>query len=106
MSMGRAGFKQPGYRSVKRVMAPPPGEKCIVHSKQVHGEWRIAANEAESEITFEETVPSDCLVQGSSAGDAAGGSEQFRAWRGADMTEGAWDVNVVVWQWCRGVPVR
>lgn len=104
MSMGRAGFKQPGYRSVKRVVKPEEGDRVTIFAKQVHGEWRIAANEDDSEIKFEESIPVDSLVQGSAGGNSD--AEQFRAWSGADLTSGAWDVSVVVWQWCRGVPER
>ena len=103
--MGRAGFKQPGYRSVKRVVKPEDGsERITIYAKQVHGEWRIAATEADSELKFEETMPEDNLVDGGA--DAGEAGEQFRAWSGADLTSGAWDVSVVVWQWCRGVPER
>ena len=36
MSMGRAGFKQPGYRSVKRVVKPADGSgRVAIYSKQV-----------------------------------------------------------------------
>jgi len=105
MSMGRAGFKQPGYRSVKRVVKPANGERVTVFSKQVHGEWRIAPNEAESEMKFEESVPPECLVEASASADASPPA-QFRPWTGSDLQSGAWDVSVVVWQWCRGVPER
>ena len=102
---GSGGFKQPGYRSVKRVVKPEDGsERITIYAKQVHGEWRIAATEADSELKFEETMPEDNLVDGGA--DAGEAGEQFRAWSGADLTSGAWDVSVVVWQWCRGVPER
>ena len=32
--------------------------------------------------------------------------EAFQPWCGEDLSSGAWDVSVVVWQWCRGVPER
>jgi hypothetical protein len=64
MSMGRAGFKQPGYRSVKRIVKPEDGSSIVIFGKQVHGEWRIAANEVESEVKFEASMPTDCLVEG------------------------------------------
>jgi len=105
MSMGRAGFKQPGYRSVKRVIKPTEGPPTVVvFSKQVHGEWRIAASESESEVKFEESVPSECLVEGAAA--SADATPNFRPWSGNDLSSGAWDVSVIVWQWCRGVPER
>lgn len=104
MSMGRAGFKQPGYRSVKRVVKDG-NSRVEIFAKQVHGEWRIANGAADSEAKFEETMPEDCLVEGGAAGSEAT-AENFRAWRGEDLTSGAWDVSVVVWQWCRGLPER
>lgn len=107
LSMGRAGFKQPGYRSVKRhVKQPddPEGDRVVIYSKQVHGEWRIAASEAESELRFEETVPSECVVEGGA--DTAAAVPQFKPWACTDLEAGAWDVSVVVWQWCLGVPEK
>jgi len=107
MSMGRAGFKQPGYRSVKRVHKPEEeGQKVVIFGKQVHGEWRIAANEVESEVKFEERFPPDCMIEGSADTGTETSPASFRAWRAEDLVAGAWDVSVVVWQWCRGVPER
>ena len=109
MSMGRAGFKQPGYRSVKRCLRSEDNPKVVIYCKAVHGEWRIAANEEESELDFEEEIPANSLVDAlaSNAADtSAGAQDVFRAWRGEDLTSGAWDVPIVVWQWCRGVPER
>ena len=106
MSMGRAGFKQPGYRSVKRIVKPPEqGAKAQIFAKQVHGEWRIAANETDAELTFEPVIPDDCVVDGT-ADAASEAPTAYRAWSGEDLSSGAWDVEVVVWQWCRGVPER
>lgn len=107
MSMGRAGFKQPGYRSVKRMVKPADGSgRVIIYSKQVHGEWRIAANAEDSEVTFDESWPSDCMVPASADASPAAAQVAFRPWTGADLQSGAWDVSVVIWQWCRGVPER
>lgn len=103
MSMGRAGFKQPGYRSVKRVLKTP-NARVQVFSKQVHGEWRIASSELDSEMTFDEPMPVDCMVDVLAEQPIT--APQFHAWTGADLSSGAWDVSVVVWQWCRGVPER
>jgi len=103
MPMGRAFFKPQGYRSVKRVVVKPDeGDRVTIFAKQVHGELRIAANEEDSEIKFEVTIPTESIVQGS----ADVGAEQYHVWTGADLESDAWDVPVVVWQWCRGVPDR
>lgn len=103
-SMGRAGYKQPGYRSVMRYVREAGVDRVVIFSKQVHGEWRIAANEAESEIRFDELLPLDVLVD---ANAKLGPAEQhFLPWHGSDITSGAWGASVVVWQWCRGVKER
>ena len=103
MSMGRAGFKQPGYRSVKRATKPASGDSVVVFSKQVRGEWRLAATEAESEVKFEERMPPECIVEGG-ADLTDDVFNRLNPWSGDDLTSGAWDNNVVVWQWCRGTP--
>ena len=106
MSMGRAGFKQPGYRSVKRVERPAePAEPIKIFAKQVHGEWRIANSETESELTFSERMPAECMVEAAARTDDVD-TAAFRPWSGQDVNTGAWDVSVVVWQWCRGVPEK
>jgi len=105
LSMGRAGFKQPGYRSVKRhVKMADDSNHVVVFSKQVHGEWRIAASESESEMRFEEEVPAENLIDGGA--DTADVAQSFTPWSGGDLQNGAWDVPVVVWQWCLGVPEK
>ena len=105
VSMGRAGYKQPGYRSVMRVVKPDSGNKIKVLGKQVHGEWRMVLAEEEGETTsFEADVSPDGWVDGTVDADAD--AQGFRAWQGTDLASGAWDVMVVVWQWCRGVPER
>lgn len=98
MSMGRAGFKPAGYRSVKRNIIEPGVDHVVVFGKQVYGEWRIAS-EADSEIRFDESLPLDVCIDGS---DDIGETLAFRPWNSADLSSGAWDVPVVVWQWCRG----
>ena len=45
---GRGGFKQPGYRTVKRVVKE--GQTTTILGKRVHGEWRIAEREDEMEF--------------------------------------------------------
>lgn len=99
ISMGRAGFKQPGYRSVKRCIIDPNSDRVIVLSKQVHGEWRIAKNEDEAEIQFNELVPYDLCLYVDSIDDI---SYKINTWSSDDLTSGSWDIDVIIWQWCRG----
>ena len=63
----------------------------------MHGEWRIAASEEDSEVKFIETIPNDCLIEG--APDATAAVEAFKPWEGTDLSSGAWDAPVIVWQW-------
>ena len=95
-SMGRAGFKQPGYRSVKRVVKEAGVDAVRVHGKQIHGEWRLS-NEADAEITFNESIPAESVVDGGA--DLSGAAVAFRPWSGSDLEAGAWDAEAVAWQW-------
>jgi hypothetical protein len=100
---GRGGFKQPGYRTVKRVVKE--GDTTTILGKRVHGEWRICEHE-EMERTFVGQIPDDCLVAaGAGLGTAA---PTIRVWDSQDLSRSADDglvgTPLIVWQWCRGVP--
>lgn len=101
-SMGRAGFKKPGYRSVKRIELEENQEYIEVFSKQIHGEWRIAFNEFDSEIRFYEKIVEECIIDSSLNLTIP----DVTFWKPEDLTCNAWDANVVIWEWCRGVPER
>ena len=104
MSMGRGGFKQPGYRSVKRININSTDEYIDVYSKQVHGEWRIAASEFESEIKFHEKIDKNCVIETSLLN-----IEDLKEWEPEHLNMvNPSDLNdsVAVWQWCRGVPEK
>jgi len=106
VSMGRSGFKQPGYRTVKRILLHENEMTATLYAKRVSGEWRFTESSAGAEHTFEEDIPSDSIIDAAtgSANDSAVAS--FRPWSAADMQSMAWDLPVVIWQWCRGVPER
>jgi len=104
VSMGRSGFKQPGYRTVKRLIVPEGETTVQLFAKRVSGEWRFCEAATEAEHSFEEPVPTDNLV--AAVGDASTPAASFRPWNGDDLSSMAWDLPVVVWQWCRGVPER
>jgi len=102
LSLGRSGYKQPGYRSVKRIVKDPENPTVTVYAKQVRGECRLALTREESDREFTETIPLECLVEsGSVLVDTV-----LKVWTGDDLTSGLSDTNVVVWQWCRGVAER
>lgn len=101
ISLGRAGFKQPGYRSVKRICTSDPNMLITIYGKQVYGEWRIAVNEVDSEIQFQETISRDLWFETS---DNIGNVVTISNWKPEDIDSSALDKNVIVWQWCRGLP--
>ncbi len=109
-TLGRAGYKVPGYRSVRRVLVPttpPPRPTLIqVHAHRVHGEWRITDDPNEAEATFEDAVPETCppIELGDDA--AADDATSLRAWVSDDLGAESFEAlrrSVVVWQWCRGL---
>jgi len=103
MSMGRSGFKQPGYRSVKRYVKPAHDKDNTVHvyCKQASlGQWRLTTDEQGSDTHLSRSIPRKDWI------DAKASTEDvffFQPWGGEDLASGAWDMSVVVWQWCRGV---
>lgn len=101
MSMGRSGFKQPGYRSVKRICVNNPQDIISIYSKQVHGEWRLAHSSTDSEICFTEKISRDLWIETS---EDLTEEILITNWKPEDLDSGALDKNVIVWQWCRGVP--
>lgn len=98
--MGRAGFKQPGYRSVKRIQLEENQEYIKVFCKQIKGEWRLAMTEFDAEINLSEKIVKDCVI-GTSENQII---PDVTFWKPEDLTSGALDTNVVIWEWCRGVP--
>jgi hypothetical protein len=101
--MGRMGYKQPGYRSVKRFTFDEQCENptITIFCKQVQREWRITNYETEAELTFIEQVPPSCLVEWNSTQEEL---PSVKAWTEEDLTSEANNSYVCVWQWCRGVP--
>ena len=98
MSLGRAGFKQPGYRSVKRVILNDTDRRIKIFSKQIHSEWRICS-EFYSDISFDELVPEECKIE---INDETIEIEKIETWKPEDLDSGSLDTNIIVWQWCKG----
>lgn len=105
-SMGRYGYKQPGYRSVRRIIVEE-GSKVSLYVKTVYGEWRIAVDENDydpiglsSSKLLEETVPiNTCVTSGCDHNII-----KILPWTSEDLKSEALDVNVIVWEWCRATP--
>ena len=105
---GRGGHKQPGYRTVKRVLKE--NGTVTIPGKRVHGEWRMCepgAPEAEVERTFVAEIPEACLVAPGTG--AAPTAASIRVWSAEDLAsasapDSGAEPSLVVWQWCRGEP--
>lgn len=97
VSMGyRGGFKQPGFRSVLRCIVPENGEVKI-YAKLCNGELRIAGNNLDYDMEFNELVPEEVIITSNT-------SEQelaINAWKSEELSDSS-DKVVAIWQWCRG----
>ena len=100
MSMGRAGFKQPGYRSVKRVEVQEDQTHIQIFAKQVHGEWRITF-EQDADYTFNEAIDRNLVLNLSEINMT---DDAINTWKPQDLDSEELDTNVIVWQWCKGTP--
>lgn len=101
MAMGRAGFKQPGYRSVKRVELEDDQTHIKILSKQVHGEWRISFDHNDSDHEFNEEIDRSAVLNLSENNLT---DVSINTWKSDDLDSKELDKNVVVWQWCKGTP--
>lgn len=99
INMGRLGFKQPGYRSVKRIILTEDQENIEVFSKKIHGEWRSAFSESDAEIKFHEKIMKECVIDSSINNEIS----NITYWKPQDIIIGDLDTNVVIWEWCRGI---
>ena len=101
ISMGRAGFKQPGYRSVKRVQVDEHQTHIKLLLKQIHGEWRISFDEDDKDDTINEEFDRGLIVN-INENDMVDLS--IHTWKPEDLDSEELDKNVIVWQWCKGTP--
>lgn len=112
----RGGYKQPGYRSVRRIIVPPESKFIDILSHRVKGEWRITDSEFHSEIKFSEKVPEENIlyvseiIHNENENNVNDIPDLFTYWKPEDfenenITENMIK-NVVVWQWCYGVQER
>ena len=98
LNLGRAGFKQPGYRSVKRIVVDENQNNITVYSKQVHREWRLAYSEVDAEITFNDPIFKENLVNNEE--EIIDYNIEF--WKSEDLESNDLTKNVIIWEWCRG----
>jgi hypothetical protein len=98
ISMGRAGFKQPGYRSVDRVKIENDKTHIKILSKKVHGEWRITFNENESEYVFNEKINKNLIVNINKINNE---NLSIDTWKPEDLDSNELDKNIIMWEWCK-----
>ena len=99
-SWGRSEFKQPGYRSVRRVEVP--NNKTIrVFTKNINSELRITNSEIDSEKIFYEKVSDVCIIKSNLTVNPL----KITAWKPENLQPNYSDLetHVVIWQWCKGV---
>ena len=101
MSMGRAGFKQPGYRSVQRVTLNEGAPFIVsINCHQVHGEWRICKNNEIYQVNLKESITQDCLT---ACDENLTIDSNIKEWSHEDLDNLDNSTERVVWQWCRGI---
>jgi hypothetical protein len=100
---GRGGFKQPGYRSVKRIIVPD-NKKIQVYSVQIRTEWRITNDIENADKIFQENVPDENIILLPDIYDEID-TDTLTYWSPEQLdTEIPVELekNIVVWQWCFG----
>ena len=105
LSMGRTGFKQPGYRSVKRYIIEEDNTNHMytIFSQQIRGEWRLSINNGDTGVAsvakLEDVIPENCIIDSDYVDTI---SYSITAWKPEYLHSNSLDTNVVVWQWCKG----
>ena len=90
----RFGYKQPGYRTVKRIETTE--DNIIIMGKRICGEWRITNNNDEVERTFNSKIPTESIVD---KHNINGYIDKPKYWKAEDLEHN--DKLVVVWCWCK-----
>ena len=95
-SLGRAGFKSPGYRSVLRYPIFNLDENIIVYAKKIRSDWRITNQEFDSEFKFIEKIPIDNIINSNLKYEFIS-----NYWNPEDLLSDDIYKNVVIWEWCK-----
>lgn len=99
-SMGRNGYKQPGYRSVRRVQVTN-NKNITIFTKLINNELRITNTEIDSDKTFNENIPEEYIIKSNLIVNPV----KITAWKpeNLDVNDSDLETNVVIWQWCKGI---
>ena len=98
MSLGRAGFKQPGYRSVIRLDVSLDNSYTI-YTGTPYNEPRIIFDAQLSQRNYEGMVPEENIV---TIDYLAAIPEVIQSWTPNDLIGEDLDKNIIVWMWCLG----
>lgn len=89
----RSGFKQPGYRTVARLVKKLDQNDVTLFGRRVCGEWRMC-DQDDSERNFRVTIPADCTVPAF--------THTAQVWTLTDCTRLP-ETDMIVWQWCQNI---
>tara|TARA_B100001175_G_C19444412_1_gene607970 strand:+ start:24 stop:1088 length:1065 start_codon:yes stop_codon:yes gene_type:complete len=99
-SMGRAEFKQPGYRSVSRLVVERDEIDIKVYVKKIHGEWRLAFDKFDACVELNPTIQKEHLIELEHCEDYEESKIDF--WKPEDLDSNDLNKYVIIWEWCRG----
>lgn len=101
ISFGRSGYKNPGFRSVRRLLVPL-NKKITILCKFIGSELRIIDFDEKYDIKFEENIPEENIVNSNL--NLNNNNNKILPWEpnNLDAESNNLEENVVIWQWCRG----
>lgn len=99
ISMGRAGYKKPGYRSVKRIEINRDQTHIRLLIQQIHGEWRICSNQDTISNEINEEFDKKLIIN---INNSIIENTSIYTWKPEDLDSEDLNKNVIVWQWCKG----
>lgn len=101
ISISRGGFKQPGYRSVKRVKIYKDQTHIKLFIKQIYGEWRIGGDHDDDGDIINKEFDKNLIINLNQNHMI---DVSIYSWKPEDLDSEKLDKNVIVWQWCKGTP--
>lgn len=102
-SIGRGIYKPSGNRSVRRICVEDKSCPVIIYGKINNNECRIVDSEYNSDIKFQEYIPSEKWLEMSSI---TSNIVESTIWNPDDLIGNEDDKEVIVWEWCRGIPEK
>lgn len=98
---GRSGFKQPGYRSVQRLIINENQTTITVFIKKFKREWRLANSQEDSECSITEIIDINHIINNKNENTI--NYFDILSWKPDDLNSNEDDRCIALWEWCRGV---